>query len=118
MRISDWSSDVCSSDLQRAAAFGALLLQVGPGRPVGTGGGVPARHVVCVGQGFEVDGRLVDRAEAPGGKAGHPVDPRRGVYRTLRGGRGQRVGALRRSEERRVGKGCAGTGSARWSTYT
>src|SRR3546814_1560353 len=49
MRISDWSSDVCSSDLRRSAAHGDLLpLFLGPdGETAGTGSdrvGVPRRQ--------------------------------------------------------------------------
>src|SRR3546814_11497572 len=98
MRISDWSSDVCSSDLGR-----------GPARDDGSSPAATA--ATCVGQGHddpEVDllvGELVghclvelepqDVGPLTAGQEGHAV----------------------RSEERRVGKECVGTCRSRWSAY-
>src|SRR3546814_6084618 len=91
MRISDWSSDVCSSDLQpdgeRLERFRALVIarraiahhRVGP-------------HLALVGERDRED--IVAAA-----------------IRT------ERVGA-ERSEERRVGKDCVSTCRSRWSPYT
>src|SRR3546814_11766798 len=100
MRISDWSSDVCSSDLvqrrgrvqhqPRAAAFGldqldravledldlVLLMSVNPG--FGGQGFIPST--------LRKIERVRERIEASG----------------------------KRSEERRVGKGCVSTGRTRW----
>src|SRR3546814_5771091 len=84
MRISDWSSDVCSSDLF--------------GKPREEG---------------RIGGQSVERGLAGGGGCGHrpslsPV-PRSFTRRTESG--------QRRSEERRVGKGCVSTCRFRWSPY-
>src|SRR3546814_15554332 len=49
MRISDWSSDVCSSDLDRREDF----LEHRFGQPAGVG--VVARAVIAVGDGEAVD---------------------------------------------------------------
>src|SRR3546814_9234826 len=92
MRISDWSSDVCSSDLS--------------GHP--TRDRCPLRHR----RGLE--GRLdvvaVRRPAPPGGQAGE-LQPGR---QRPDGGIG---GVEGRSEERRVGKECVSTCRSRWSPY-
>src|SRR3546814_13519271 len=97
MRISDWSSDVCSSDLVVRNAE------------------VVHREHRDAGEGFvdfeKVDIRklpaylvhqLGDRADGSGGELGG----------FLRVGRD-----ADRSEERRVGKECVSTGRSRWSPY-
>src|SRR3546814_3314872 len=88
MRISDWSSDVCSSDLvndpQSARAcvdyLGALLTAAGSRPPAD----YPPSH--------SADGR---------------VEFVRSDFASL----------LQRSEERRVGKECVSTCRSRWSPY-
>src|SRR3546814_16380755 len=87
MRISDWSSDVCSSDLRQLEHLGRLLDHVG--RRDGLLG-----HDIIIDQQLEV---LAGR---------HAVDqpPRLD-------------GRLFRSEERRVGKECVSTCRSRWSPY-
>src|SRR3546814_14212390 len=96
MRISDWSSDVCSSDLRhplgrygagaRLPAEASLADNFGVSRPI-------VREAIAQ---LTADGVLVTRkgsgayvSETPGGKA--------------------------RSEERRVGKECVSTCRVRWS---
>src|SRR3546814_12077493 len=91
MRISDWSSDVCSSDLRRLAE----------GRPEGATE-VPGRHVRPLRERLHVEwlGILpVDTVAHPSqhGQVACPV-----------GGR---------SEERRVGKECVSSCRSRWSPY-
>src|SRR3546814_12840862 len=96
MRISDWSSDVCSSDLPRIARIGG-------------------QHLALVDQ-------IQDR-EAAGDldRAGNLPDLH--LLRSLRERGGQRIGlapaeiAADRSEERRVGKECVSTCRSRWSPY-
>src|SRR3546814_14883791 len=96
MRISDWSSDVCSSDLVAGAAV--------PGVFAG-------RHSarVCT---------LPARAGMPGGRGPGPVRPAPGVRRM-----GAALGAahpsLRRhsSGERRGGEEVVSTGRTRWAPY-
>src|SRR3546814_12537567 len=98
MRISDWSSDVCSSDLRRIIESMAQRL------------GLPMSKVVCsierhantsaasVPLAFDEavrDGRI---------KPGHLV-----LMEAIGGGL--------RSEERRVGKECVSTCRSRWSQY-
>src|SRR3546814_20621501 len=90
MRISDWSSDVCSSDLaQRLAVEVVVLLHEGV-----------AQVRRCLVDGVEAQVRL------PGSRRGvgqHLVDL------LVEGGNRQR------SEERRVGKECVSPCRSRWS---
>src|SRR3546814_6126110 len=91
MRISDWSSDVCSSDLGRADRTGSttgICANRGPRRTAGREAiatGANRRYAVLVPD----DWRLVI-AVGDGGD---------------------------RSEERRVGKECVSTCRSRWSPY-
>src|SRR3546814_20198699 len=98
MRISDWSSDVCSSDLDRPAPGGRL--DGGRGRrPGDDAGGVPRPR-----------GTAVAPLRDPPGLAGtQPVGPAGAVA-------GDHAGDLR-SEERRVGKECVSTCRSRCSPY-
>src|SRR3546814_11883557 len=101
MRISDWSSDVCSSDLLRVERGGARAQTL-----LSNGG---ARYVQMLPMAWRA--------------AGIAFGEERGVLtpaldeQTRRTGR--RAWALRRaagrSEERRVGKECVSTGRTRWS---
>src|SRR3546814_13079751 len=102
MRISDWSSDVCSSDLLEAIRpavdlrIGIIGEQADPadaGIPIVAeqrrDGGRPfLRHVAVIGLDVEAEQHavLIERL-------------------------------ARRSEERRVGKGCVSTCRSRWSPY-
>src|SRR3546814_2888453 len=87
MRISDWSSDVCSSDLRQDSAFGVVIV-------IGRGIAREAPHRV--------------RAAPPGLDAtGEVLRHRHHRQRALQ----------RRSEERRVGKECVSTCRSRWSPY-
>src|SRR3546814_5536886 len=87
MRISDWSSDVCSSDLQGLRLLADALHR-----------GLVLQHHRAALQG----GR--DRLEAAG--AQHQLE-----------GPLHHGGSVVRSEERRVGKECVSTCRSRWSPY-
>src|SRR3546814_14485445 len=94
MRISDWSSDVCSSDLIDAIGLGFFL------------------------QGFEVgDLRVVggddQLAAAFMGNAAFGAIGIQGLFARDAGARLQAAGG--RSEERRGGKECVSTCRIRWS---
>src|SRR3546814_19730835 len=102
MRISDWSSDVCSSDL------------------IGAGVDVARRQAVAAPvAGEEGDFDAVDATDeefvgrlAPGRVDGDPL-------RALERIRCVEAGAADdRSEERRVGQECVRTCRSRWSPYT
>src|SRR3546814_18636332 len=100
MRISDWSSDVCSSDLAHVA-FGAQQT---------TDLGVVAvgSHIVDVLGGDAVLLGIDHGVQRPA----HDVAP---LIVTLAHKRTQRL--LGRSEERRVGKEWVRTCRSRWSPY-
>src|SRR3546814_20576558 len=116
MRISDWSSDVCSSDLiGRGAAKKRRMLWIrgyGPingrqslGRSIAIEKAVLPRHPLQLpdtetnhgGHGKGHDQRCNERA------------PAHQAYRSL--------ACLARSEERRVGEECVRTCKFRWSPY-
>src|SRR3546814_20049340 len=108
MRISDWSSDVCSSDLTPAqlpalalVAFATVLFSV-----VGDlFESLLKRHVGAKDSGRVLPGHggILDRLD--GVLAALPV--------FLLGKE-----LLGRSEERRVGNGCVSTGRSWWAQYT
>src|SRR3546814_11844332 len=107
MRIIDWSSDVCSSDL----------------RKVGPDGRVLAQDIVAA-----IRDRLASRVERErldnvSVKLGEPHDPKLpgnsfdriflvNMYHEI-----QQPYAFLRSKERRVGKECVSTCRSRWSPY-
>src|SRR3546814_11931494 len=107
MRISDWSSDVCSSDLDAVGAVADLL--------------DPAEHPVGL-------DRAAERPPTAhcGGLVSRPVEqavvdpPRKGIGEEGGAARfGRRAGIVveQRSEERRVGKECVSTCRSRWLPY-
>src|SRR3546814_10881816 len=122
MRISDWSSDVCSSDLgaededrrlgEAIAAAHPVFLPLFSNSPGLSGAPVELIEPIMP----------VRRAAAEIGHVNLNVDPD-GVVRsvTLRiDGGGQSIRHLMelvRSEERRVGKECVSTCRSRWSPY-
>src|SRR3546814_11816128 len=111
MRISDWSSDVCSSDLQPAAAvaLGLDLLGERAGAQAGRPDHRGALDALAAGQHDAGPVQRLDADAEPGLHAGllqgaHDQRPRVGTH-------------VRRSEERRVGKECVSTCRYRWSPY-
>src|SRR3546814_11989985 len=119
MRISDWSSDVCSSDLHLLQQPVALLA-----------GQLAGLHCVAE-QDLDVD--LVVGAVDAGGvvdEVGVAASARRAVLDTAELGHAQvcafadHLGPellavdTQRSEERRVGKECVSTCRSRWALYT
>src|SRR3546814_13858655 len=94
MRISDWSSDVCSSDLQSSSRLWAAPASTLPSR-----GDRPRRnHVPHRGHCLRRTGKIPRS----------PPVPQSGRHR-------EGTETLARSEERRVGKECVSTGRSRWS---
>src|SRR3546814_15005083 len=96
MRISDWSSDVCSSDLQPRAEEMSVFC---PGR-VG--------YAQSFGQELDVDDVEVE------------LEIARHSYLAACKAGGDAFGRMlqeARSEERRVGKECVSTCRSRWSPY-
>src|SRR3546814_18757675 len=101
MRISDWRSDVCSSDLERFAVESASLPD-----PFFRGAWWPD----CPQRRSRPD--LVARREEP------PCDQRQGQVQRGEQAAAQRQRGLRlRSEERRVGTAVVSTRKSRWSPY-
>src|SRR3546814_13732583 len=101
MRISDWSSDVCSSDLLADEGFRrGYIAETAVG---GGGDAVPGAEILHEALGtFELRGGL---GWAEAGKAGR-------LEMIDEAGHQRRFG---RSEERRVGKECVSTCRSRWS---
>src|SRR3546814_18486453 len=96
MRISDWSSDVCSSDLRRFALHYIQCLR--------------QQALSCV-EGFALLERRLEQ---------YALAPLLGVCRHTAQGPAvsdQRNNHGQRSEERRVGKECVSTCRSRWSPY-
>src|SRR3546814_18527973 len=94
MRISDWSSDVCSSDLLRKLA-----------RPLKKG------DMLLIGFDLKKDPRLIHEAydDSKGLTAAFNMNLLTRLNRE--------AGAEFRSEERRVGKECVSTCRSGWSPY-
>src|SRR3546814_14920357 len=98
MRISDWSSDVCSSDLLRAASPSGDLATISRNGTF---------FILPNGQ-----GRNWMKRPASGAMTSSPSSDR-----TLIPQQRSRISQSRRSEERRVGKECVSTCRSRWSPY-
>src|SRR3546814_18342044 len=101
LRISDWSSDVCSSDLP---SIGAPISErrAAP---------VPDHQHKCVTRGH---GNPAMRRFRSGGTAGSAETCSGHCQARIRGGK---LYGPMRSEERRVGKECVSTCRSRWSPY-
>src|SRR3546814_16876764 len=99
MRISDWSSDVCSSDLGRAGLVVGYLPQ-----RVAVDSVLPLTVRRFLALTRRVDGTAMRELLGEVGAA-HLMDA---MLYDLSGGR---------SEERRVGKECVSTCRSRWSPY-
>src|SRR3546814_21087695 len=118
MRISDWSSDVCSSDLTACGMFAAAHAT-----------GVTMLSAIRFLTGVGIGGMLSSTSAMV---AEFSNDKRRGLNVALNIA-GYSTGAIlgglvasrllaatgdwRRSEERRVGEGCVSTCRSRWSPY-
>src|SRR3546814_17850378 len=88
MRISDWSSDVCSSDLPpRSGTVHVVTGSIWPG--------------ICM-----MRGHIGGKGRKRNSHARHCEEPK-----------ATRQSRAVRSEERRVGKECVRTCRSRWSTY-
>src|SRR3546814_20890006 len=112
MRISDWSSDVCSSDLRLRGADQCADAGGDPtGQPHQQGSAQPLRRGVA----RERHSALGDRGPR------REKDIREGARRDLCPGQQrldpQTLALVPRSEERRVGKECVSKGRSRWSPY-
>src|SRR3546814_14583079 len=98
MRISDWSSDVCSSDLDPKTSVEIMELLAAQG----SANGIPVLVNI-----HDVDLARRYASRIVGMSGGHVVYD----------GDGQGLDSAMRSEERRVGKECVSTCRYRWSPY-
>src|SRR3546814_14352432 len=104
MRISDWSSDVCSSDLLPYTIF-----------PINIGKGEQFQpHFLDIAPNNRIPA-IVDHAPADGGAA-VPLFESGAILLYLADTTKQFIPDTR-SEERRVGKECVSTCRSRWSPY-
>src|SRR3546814_20726521 len=114
MRISDWSSDVCSSDLVAVEGIGAPVeVESPPGQEALQPAHEVEQHLVGVG-----DQQRLARAEIEFRPLGGNRCGKGG--RIWCGGHGLGVDChchTARSEERRVGKECVSTCRSRWSPF-
>src|SRR3546814_15881790 len=110
MRISDWSSDVCSSDLEESSAEEGALMHV---------------RLSVGGKKIEFSEKAILNEDSGGKdvKGELPLNDMLRAILTATGeleivvdGHTQRYD-MRRSEERRVGKECVSTCRSRWSPY-
>src|SRR3546814_2489907 len=106
VRISDWSSDVCSSDLvEIPAAVGGIAIEHRADDPV-----VLDDHALVNAAARVAQHDILAPVAAREIARGEDVD---GRHLEL----GRRHRAAIRSEERRVGKECVSTCRSRWSPY-
>src|SRR3546814_20838787 len=99
MRISDWSSDVCSSDLESTVAYGDK--GVGTNHTLPTGRAARYTGGLWVGKFLKT---LTWQRLTP--EASRRIAPLMA-----------RICEAERSEARRAGKECVGTCQSRWSPY-
>src|SRR3546814_16704105 len=102
MRISDWSSDVCSSDLKELADAGITTIE-------DANRYIAETYLPAHNQRFRVEPAEPGSAFVPW--AG-------GDLKEILCHQEDRVVARDRSEERRDGKECVSTCGSRWSPYT
>src|SRR3546814_12323190 len=123
MRISDWSSDVCSSDL--TLDKNSLTLDLGGGEPLAASKPQTSNYsdrpyekrLTQSGRRFisvDVDANLLEILDKNRGKLRRGVFLDRLLSKEFAGGKGDN---LMRSEERRVGKECVSTCRSRWWPY-
>src|SRR3546814_19246323 len=101
MRISDWSSDVCSSDLPDGLVLEPLLVDLANERVADVAGGLGIAHRLE--PEVEADDALVGADRRGDREVQRVDDPAEPDHRHPG-----------RSEERRVGKACVGTCRSRW----
>src|SRR3546814_18233786 len=115
MRISDWSSDVCSSDLRNSVGFRREFI-LGPGERVDFLVGDRIAVELKVKCSPRVMMRQLQRYAAHD-KVQAIILVTATVTSMPDSMNGKPVYVVNRSEERRVGKECVRTCRSRWSTY-
>src|SRR3546814_20306036 len=111
MRISDWSSDVCSSDLADSTI---PVANTEPALDLTTlfNGFKPLFTALDPDQVNELSMNLVQVLQGEGGTVASLLENTASLTGTMAG-----RDDLIRSEERRVGKACVSTCRSRWSPY-
>src|SRR3546814_20215921 len=114
MRISDWSSDVCSSDLQLHPRTLTIDTETVTSACRSGSRGL-LRHLQSFKHGADAEAKGVSsvRSNEPEPTAAVDGDP---VLRSV-AAYDEHAAAYERSEERRVGKECVSTCRSRWSPY-
>src|SRR3546814_1277754 len=107
MRISDWSSDVCSSDLSVRIAYTNLP---------GFAGAEPEMVEAILTEGGRFCAEVIQPTNQTGDREGCTRNAD-GSVTTPSGFKQAYDQLVARSEERRVGKECVSTGRSRWSPY-
>src|SRR3546814_2631638 len=107
-RISDWSSDVCSSDLA-VLTFSLVVLSPQAARPSEAASASERAIVLDMG---ETPSRRTKSVQVSPGESPPPLCPAVATRNDL-----SSVTQSPRSEERRVGKECVSTVRSRWSPY-
>src|SRR3546814_13536963 len=121
MRISDWSSDVCSSDLVHVLAVQAPRFGVAEHQLLPRAGDADVGQPALL---FEPPGFL-HRARIGEQALLHPCEEHQREFQTLRAVQRHQLPAVlaglrlapARSEERRGGKECVSTCRSRWAPY-
>src|SRR3546814_15674851 len=113
MRISDWSSDVCSSDLQPPGARISRFLKGRLAHSISAAAGVSARGGQILKARLQVGESAVNRPAVSGISA--EADCQQALARLEMAIRASGDVLYERSEERRVGKDCVSTCRSRWS---
>src|SRR3546814_15365036 len=108
MRISDWSSDVCSSDLYIEGKLLGDDAALDAALAANHAGGLPAIDVSAV------QGRFLHLLALAGRAARILAVGTLGGYSTIELARGLVAGGRVRSGARRVGKECVSTCNSRW----
>src|SRR3546814_17552561 len=115
MRISDWSSDVCSSDLQRRIIGDQVHFRLQPLAPFLPGwfaAHITEIHFVDDGQ----DGNLKQNRMQPGANDSNVDFARPRAFRDM----DALFGHMKQAQDRKsvvVGKECVSTCRSRWSPY-
>src|SRR3546814_8242480 len=125
MRISDWSSDVCSSDLRyliaaKDLALLALIIVIARVEADSTCLDILLRHALRldpIDHAAHFDRVLPHRLDRARRIAGHARADNGHIGRKLNLLKDHQLDQRGRSEERRVGKACVSTCRSRWWQY-
>src|SRR3546814_12577201 len=112
MRISDWSSDVCSSDLYSIKRQSCSALQGAFPDNSSSDAQGPQRFLASL-----IDLPVTINFRGPEVGAGRGQPEQMTVVPVPETAMGKQHRAISRSEERRVGKECVSTCRSRWSPY-